>query len=170
MNIKSEKFTRRDVLKAGGASALMIVGGAVLHTNEAWGMEPKVLKPETMKTLIQMARVIYPHDQLPDRSYAVAVKGYDDDSVKEMVEKGVAELNVIANQTHGRDFVHVGWEADQVELLKQVESGELFQKLRGGLITGIYGNQEVWPIFGYEGESFSKGGYINRGFDDIEWL
>ncbi|TIP32839.1 MAG: gluconate 2-dehydrogenase subunit 3 family protein, partial [Mesorhizobium sp.] len=29
---------------------------------------------------------------------------------------------------------------------------------------------ELWPIFGYEGESYSKGGYITRGFNDIEWL
>jgi hypothetical protein len=28
----------------------------------------------------------------------------------------------------------------------------------------------VWPIFGYEGESYSKGGYIKRGFDDIDWI
>ena len=34
----------------------------------------------------------------------------------------------------------------------------------------LYNQQELWPIFGYEGESFSKGGYINRGFDDIDWL
>ena len=31
-------------------------------------------------------------------------------------------------------------------------------------------SKEVWPIFGYEGESYSKGGYIERGFNDIEWL
>ena len=37
-------------------------------------------------------------------------------------------------------------------------------------ITGIYGNPEVWPLFGYEGPSADKGGYIDRGFDDIDWL
>ena len=45
-----------------------------------------------------------------------------------------------------------------------------FQKVRGSLVTGIYNNPEVWAILGYEGESASKGGYINRGFDDIDWL
>jgi hypothetical protein len=25
-------------------------------------------------------------------------------------------------------------------------------------------------LFGYEGESYTKGGYINRGFDDITWI
>ena len=25
-------------------------------------------------------------------------------------------------------------------------------------------------LFGYEGESYSHGGYIDRGFNDIDWL
>ena len=35
---------------------------------------------------------------------------------------------------------------------------------------GLYNQPEVWTILGYEGESASKGGYINRGFNDIAWL
>ena len=31
-----------------------------------------------MKTLILVARDIYPHDKVPDRFYAVAMKSYDD--------------------------------------------------------------------------------------------
>ena len=51
-----------------------------------------------------------------------------------------------------------------------MEKDPFFQKVRSGLITGIYNNKEVWPVFGYEGESASKGGYINRGFNDLDWL
>ena len=61
-------------------------------------------------------------------------------------------------------------EADRVALLKASEATPFFQKVRGNLVTGLYNNKEVWPIFGYEGESASKGGYINRGFNDIDWL
>ena len=28
----------------------------------------------------------------------------------------------------------------------------------------------LWPLFGYEGESYSKGGYLEHGFNDIDWL
>ena len=38
------------------------------------------------------------------------------------------------------------------------------------LLNGAPANEDVWPIFGYQGESFSQGGYIERGFDDIDWL
>jgi hypothetical protein len=51
-----------------------------------------------------------------------------------------------------------------------MDSGAFFQKIRGGLVTGLYNQKAVWPLFGYEGESFSQGGYLERGFDDISWI
>ncbi|TIW51355.1 MAG: gluconate 2-dehydrogenase subunit 3 family protein, partial [Mesorhizobium sp.] len=54
--------------------------------------------------------------------------------------------------------------------LKDIESSPFFQTVRSGLVVSLYNQKDVWPIFGYEGESFSKGGYIERGFNDIEWL
>lgn len=50
--------------------------------------------------------------------------------------------------------------------LKDIETSPFFQAVRGGLVVSLYNQKEVWPIFGYEGESYS----IARGFDDIEWL
>ncbi len=50
------------------------------------------------------------------------------------------------------------------------QNGPFFQKVRSSLITGLYNNKELWPFFGYEGESASKGGYINRGFNDLDWV
>ena len=42
--------------------------------------------------------------------------------------------------------------------------------MRGDCVTGIYNNPEVWKVLGYEGPSAELGGYINRGFSDIDWL
>jgi hypothetical protein len=58
----------------------------------------------------------------------------------------------------------------RLALLKAIEAGPFFQAIRGSLVTGLYNQKEVWPVFGYEGESASKGGYLQRGFNDIEWL
>ena len=44
-------------------------------SSEAWALDVKGLKPETMKTLILVARDIYPHDKVADRYYAIAMKG-----------------------------------------------------------------------------------------------
>ncbi len=168
-------LSRRDFLKTGSATTLMIIGGAIINQPEAWGLETKSLQPETMQSLIQMARDIFPHDRFADKIYALAVKPYDDaaaedQDLKTMIEDGVGELNALANTDFGVDYVHVGWEDDRNGLLKKIESGPLFQKMRGDLVVGIYNNHDVWQILGYEGESYSKGGYKERGFNDLEWL
>ena len=173
---RKKGLSRRDVLKRGGAASLgallVISGNAVISPQFAWGLETATLKPDTMATLIQMARDIYPHDQVPDRYYAIAVKGYDEKSAKDaalktLIEEGIADLDKRAGAQKYREM---GWEDDRVALLRQIENTPFFQKIRGDLVTGLYNQKELWPLFGYEGESYSQGGYIERGFDDIEWL
>lgn len=165
-------MTRRQLLsRSVAASAALVIGvGFVASSDAAWAQEMTVLKPETMATLIQMARDIYPHDKVGDRFYAIAVKGYDTEEQQAMVVEGVAALNAAAKQAGFDNYLAVGWEDDRVALLKSLEDSVFFQTVRGGLVTGLYNQKEVWPIFGYQGESYSQGGYINRGFDDINWL
>ena len=166
-------LSRRELLKRGGIGALLVISGsAVISPEHAWGLETSALKPETMATLIQMARDIYPHDQVPDKYYAIAVKGHDeqagkDAAYKAMIEDGIADLD---KKSGDGGYRGLGWEDQRVGVLKQIEATPFFQAIRGGLVVGLYNQKEVWPIFGYEGESYSKGGYIARGFDDIEWL
>ena len=167
-----KSLTRRDLLKTGVAagSLLIIGGGFVAGPNAAWALEVTHLKPSTMATLIQMARDIYPHDKIADEFYAAAVKGYDTADAKAEIENGISALNSAAEGLGNASYLDTGWERDRVDILRSMESSPFFQKIRGGLITGLYNQKEVWPVFGYEGESFSKGGYINRGFNDIKWV
>jgi anti-sigma factor RsiW len=144
--------------------------GFIAAPDAAWAMEVTVITPEQMATLLQMARDIYPHDKVPDRFYAVAVKGYDAEDKKELVAAGVAELDAAAVALGHAAYLAAGWEEDRVKILQSVEKTVFFQTVRAGLVTGLYNQKEVWPIFGYQGESFSQGGYLNRGFDDIDWL
>jgi hypothetical protein len=166
---------RRTFLTRTAATAIVVSSGALICAGEAWGLEVKALKPETARTLIKVARDIYPHDRLPDKFYAVAVKGYDvkagkDPATLANLEGGVAALDAAAKAAHGVAYVDVGWEAQRVALLRQIQDGEFFQGVRSDLVVSLYNQKEVWPLFGYEGESASKGGYINRGFNDIQWL
>lgn len=174
---QATKLDRRRFLASSSAAVALMAttGSAVIHTSEAWGLETKSLKPEAMRTLIKMARDIFPHDRLPDKFYAIACKGYDDKSasdakLKAMIEAGLAEIEAAAQKGHGLPYAGVGWEAERVALLKSVASGPLFKKLRGDLVVSLYNQKEVWPYFGYEGESASQGGYLARGFNDINWL
>jgi len=157
-----------------GAGALLVTGAAVMNPKEAWGLEVTNLKPETMRTLIVMARDIYPHDRIPDRNYAIAMKVYEtgatDPALKALVEDGVLTLDTLAKAKHGVAYADLGWEDQRVAILRQIEDGAFFQKVRGGMVVSLYNQEEVWPIFGYEGASADKGGYIDRGFNDISWL
>lgn len=160
---------------AAAAAVILVSGGAIICPREAWGYETKALAPDTMRSLVRMARDIYPHDRLPDRFYAVAMKVQDeaaaaDPKLKDLYEAGMAKLDKLAKAKHMAPYTDVGWEADRVRLLHEIEADPFFQKVRGGLVTGLYNNKELWPVFGYEGESAAKGGYIDRGFNDLEWL
>lgn len=158
---------RRALLK----NALMVGAYAVgakfiASPTAAWALEVKNIKPDTMATLVQMAKDIYPHNRIATKYYVKAVKGFDKKSTKDIIEKGVAELN----KTAGGSYLKLGWEKDRVNVLRKIEKSEFFQTVRGHLVVGLYNQEDVWPLFGYQGASFAKGGYIHRGFNDIDWL
>ena len=164
-------FLRRSA--SGFAAAIAITStGALLNASEAWALDVKGLNPETMKTLILVARDIYPHDKIADRYYAIAMKVYDDKAASNPAMRGEIEGFVAALDGAAGEGGYVGrpWEADRVALLKNQSADPMFETIRSGLVVSLYNQKEIWPIFGYEGESFSKGGYIERGFDDISWL
>ncbi|MBV9980967.1 gluconate 2-dehydrogenase subunit 3 family protein [Bradyrhizobium sp.] len=165
-------FLRRSSELSFAAAVTITAGGALLNASEAWALDVKGLQPETMKTLILVARDIYPHDKVADRFYAIAMKPYDekaagDPATKAQLEAFVAGLDAAAGKG---GYAGLGWESQRAALLRAVSASPMFETIRSGLIVSLYNNPEVWPIFGYEGESYSKGGYITRGFDDIDWI
>jgi hypothetical protein len=169
---KTPKVTRRDLLRSGGATAAAVVAMPTsVITGKAFAAAPEALSLDTFNTLVKMARDIYPHDKIGDAIYAKVISSHDvaaksDAAKKKLLEDGVAELNKAA----GGNYAGVAAEADRVKLLQAIETTPFFQAVRGSLVTGIYNNKDVWTQFGYEGESASKGGYIERGFGDIDWL
>ena len=163
-------FMQRSAL--GVAAIAVTPAGALLNASEAWALDVKGLKPETMKTLILIARDIYPHDKVADKYYAVAMKSYDDKAAADPKAKAEIEAFVAAldGAAGAGGYLGVGWESQRVALLRAESQNPMFDQIRSGLVVSLYNNQEVWPIFGYEGESYSKGGYLERGFNDIDWL
>jgi hypothetical protein len=169
------KVSRRVFLQGSAAAMPAVAAGVSIDAASAWAQDAKHLSPNTMATLARMARDIYPHDRLADVYYVKAVAGSDDEAgqdaaFRKLVEAGVAQLDAAAQQRHKCPYLMVAWETDRVVLLQGVEQGALFKKLHGDLLVTLYNNKEVWPKFGYEGSSADKGGYINRGFNDIDWL
>jgi hypothetical protein len=174
---RRSKYDRRVFLK-GAASTVPVVAVATtagLGIQDAWADDAVALPPATLKTLVKVARDIYPHDMLGDSYYITAVKPWDDKAakdpaVKSLISDGISRLDQDAHERHQVPYAEVQWEADRVALLRGIEQSDFFKKVRGDLIVSLYNQKELWPKFGYEGSSAEHGGYIKRGFSDIDWL
>jgi hypothetical protein len=122
-----------------------------------------------MATITAAARTMYPHDALPDDVYArvsekLAEAAREDSGAAGTIEDGVSALN-----DDGRPFAGLPAE-EQLEALKRIEGSDFFELVRATAVTEVYSDQRTWKLVGYEGPSFDKGGYINRGFNDLDWL
>ena len=171
------KYSRRVFLQ-GAASTVPVVAVAAstgLGIEDAGAADATTLTPATLKTLVKVARDIYPHDFLVDSYYITAIKPWDakaskDPAVKVLLEDGVRRLDQDAQDRHKVAYIQVPWEADRVVLLQGIEQTDFFKKVRSDLVVSLYNQEELWPKFGYEGSSAEHGGYIKRGFNDIDWL
>jgi hypothetical protein len=166
---------RRDFVKKSVGATVGIAAYGLLCQSEAWALEVQAMSPGEAKTLFQVCRDIYPHDRIPDKNYALIVKGLDakaskDSKFKALLADGLADLDKRAKAAFKRHYANVGWEIERNKLLREVESSRFFQAVRGDMVVSLYNQPDVWTILGYEGESASKGGYIKRGFNDLTWL
>ena len=160
---------------AAAPAVATIAVGVGISADAAWAQGAKNLTPHVTATLVKAARDIFPHDHLADKYYVAACAGYEavaaDPAKRTLLTEGVARLDADATNRFGADnFMSVNWEADRVQLLQGITETPFFKKLRGDLVVTLYNQKELWPKFGYEGASADKGGYIHRGFDDIDWL
>lgn len=172
---KRGKFSRRIVLQGTAAAPAVAATIGVISADCAWAQAAKNLQPRTLAILVQAARDIFPHDQFPDRLYVAAVGPYDtkagqDEALKLLLEVGALRLDADAAGKHGTGYLELNWEDDRVALLRNIQHTLFFKKLRGDLVVSLYNQKEVWTRLGYEGSSAEHGGYINRGFNDINWL
>ena len=169
------QVTRRTFLRTTAAAAPLAMAGASISATAAWALDAKALNPHTMATLVKAARDIYPHDHIADVFYIRAITPWDakaakDPAVQAMLTDGVTRLDADAQDRFGTTYLATNWEADRVTILRASEQTKFFRTLRADLVTSLYNQPEIWPKFGYEGSSAEHGGYIARGFNDIDWL
>lgn len=171
----SEDLTmgRRVFLQFGGNAvflSLVVGSGTAAFTRPAFAGTLKALDNDEQWALLGMARTLFPHDFIPDGYYMNAIASIDekcasDPATRQLVAGGVS----ILNGALGKPFQQ-GSEADREGVLASIEKSDFFQLVYNETLNNLYGNKEVWRMLGYEGSSVEKGGYLERGFDDIEWL
>jgi hypothetical protein len=160
---------RREFLKATGMLTGVLAAGSplvLLAPTRTWAIDLKSLTSAEGATLMAMTRTIAPHDKLEDAAYALVVQGVDaqagsDAGLLKMMKDGIHGL--------GPDFAHAP-EEQRIAALKQIETSPFFQITRVKTLQLLYSSPLAYACFGYEGEAFSKGGYLYRGFNDLHWL
>lgn len=149
------------------ASSLLLTGSAAyaVTPNFAWAQNSEMLED-----LATVSYALYPHKNLPFDFYRASAQGLldkanGDKNLKKTLQGGIETLNAVYS-TPFRDLAA----EEQTLALQRVATTPFFQSVRGHTVVGLYNIPQVWAYFGYEGPSFPKGGYLNRGLDDIHWL
>ncbi len=158
----STELTRRSVLASAAGFAIAA---------SVWSCaKPSGLVDSEQQMLLQMARRLYPHDALQDDVYAECLtsifrSAIEDPVLAETLRSGLDSLDIAVVG----EWLAANPDA-QVTALRAIESSAFFETMQDAVRTSLYVHPAVWKLIGYEGSSVEYGGYINRGFDDIDWL
>jgi hypothetical protein len=170
--MEKDGLRRRQFLRTSGiaVTALATGGSMIFGPSHAWAMTTANLDPHAAKTLLVMTHDLFPHDRLGVQYYAVVVDQLDkqvgaDAAARQLLVQGVAQLDA----AHNMPWIDLSDGAREA-VLRSIEKTEFFTTVRTKTIGGLYGNPQVYHMFGYGGPSVELGGYIDRGFDDIGWL
>ena len=130
--------------------------------------------PAARANLVRLLRAAYPHPAFPDGPYertADTIIEQVDESLwhRLALTQGLESLDASAQSSRGRDFADLD-DDEALALLRGIADAEFFAFVRGVTVVTLYNDHEVWDLLGYEGASYDKGGYVDRGFDDLDWL
>lgn len=154
----------RDLALAGAALGLPRLAGAAAKT------PVKTISAGDVAALRLLCKRLLPLQRLGERSYDSVVKtlqvqaGSNPELARQLVE-GSAQFR----RRFGR-----GWRNAKApvmaDYLRSIETTPFFKALYNATLFTLINHPTVWAVTGYEGESFSKGGYRRRGFNDLDWL
>lgn len=130
----------------------------------------KVFDAHVAETLVVAARTLYPHQTLPERVYRRTIVAFDDLAARNSaIAQGFAEFVDLIDGATALPFRELS-ESYRVNALKAIEGTPAFRLIQRSTVRYLYDDLEVWQAFGYEGASVHLGGYVNRGFNDLDWL
>ncbi|MCP5144130.1 MAG: gluconate 2-dehydrogenase subunit 3 family protein [Gammaproteobacteria bacterium] len=164
--ISRRGFIVRGSIVAGG-SGMLAVPAPVLRAAQVAAAGLSAGAPATLE---QIVYDIFPHSGLRRSVYTHVVdtllaQAADDTALRALLEQGIAQLDAAAGATPWRDLAR----QQRLKILDAISKDAFFQRVRVAA-TSIYGDPEVWQRIGYPGSSIEHGGYLNRGFGDIDWL
>jgi len=167
--VKRRQFIADSVRLALGARAAVLLSGVIPPAVLAEA-SLEVFNDREVRTLSVLTRALYPHRELDDRYYLQVVEHLDTQAAASaellgLIRTGIATLD----ETAGGSWVDASLDR-KLQILEALQTEEFFGTIQNLTIDVLYRNQEVLARLGYQGSSIEFGGYLQRGFDDIDWL
>jgi hypothetical protein len=160
--MRDNSLTRRRFLVAAVTFSGVATGAALLGASRAWAQGSA--GPDAAMT--RLARLMFPHDGVPNEVYADIL----DDALGATAADGAfADTLDAAAAALPADFMALD-EAAQVEALRAVQEEAFFGGILFAVRLRLYNHPAVWAVLNYEGPSWQRGGYLNRGAGEIDWL
>lgn len=132
--------------------------------------EPARLLSDTAPAVVtRILRVAFPHPGFPDDPYQRVARAILDGVAQDRRLQGQFLQGLRDLDAGDTPFLDLD-DAAALQVLESMSGTAFFQSIRGSAIVGFYDDRQVWELLGYEGPSFDAGGYLHRGFADLDWL
>lgn len=152
-------------------ATLPILASTLLScSQDATTTHPVAESSNELRALQQFIEHLFPLEKVAvDMKQEIAVELY------EQAKTDVSLKELLTNAQRGLDdAVNGDWISteltEQISVMKTVENDPWFIAIRFRAQGLFFANEGVGAAIGYQGPSIYDGGYINRGFDDIDWL
>ena len=160
--MKTTTITRREILS--------LLAGLTIASLPRLGFSDAAQSERILNVLAGFARRLFPHRALDGQVYLDVLKPLQAESTAN--PRFAATLRVgcdVLDSFAGGDWMGADLET-QIAAMRSIESSAFFERVRDQIRVELYYHPKVWELLGFEGSSVQYGGYIDRGFDDIDWL
>lgn len=125
-------------------------------------------EPAATRSVAALALAAYPHPKLGGAFYTGLAARY----LTELDAPGRAALDAFAARLDADASGH--WATAPVTARTRILATHAADPAYRGFLWRTaelaYRDPAVWKLIGFEGSSLEHGGYLERGFDDIDWL
>jgi hypothetical protein len=119
-------------------------------------------------TIAALAVAAYPHPKLGGALYGVFAERYLsglDDAGRAAIAAFIARLDADAGGP---------WASQPVARRDKILAAHAGDPAYAGFLWRmaeiLYRDPKVWALIGFDGSALERGGWLNGGFDDIDWL
>ena len=163
------KHLSRRLFLQGSTKSIMALASLSVLSSAANASSPA--SEHALHTLARLVEDLFPHKDLGKQVYMdtgkIILENLSQSSKeKQLLQEGIKQLDGMA--------AGPGWfelpAAARLLALEKIQGNDFFSAVINTARESIYRDPRVWDKLGYGGNALQQGGYLHRGFDDIDWL